>query len=156
MVLTKYPKAIVEWATDPRTGIQATEKFASFPPNSGEVKAFCDAEVKRIYEAGKPAPRFRKHEYLQAERYPGYRANVLVRADAPQFPKVKAWSETAEADPFDWRLDSVGIWVALSVYDAIIGGRIIAGKDWQEVSAAAVRAKIAADEAAARAQRDVG
>lgn len=42
-VLAMYEPDLIREATDPRTGIQATEKFAAFMPNAGELKIFCDA-----------------------------------------------------------------------------------------------------------------
>lgn len=48
---------------------------------------------------------------------PGYRANVFVHADAPQYEAMLAWSKTA--DYRDWRLDErgrKGIWVSLHWY----------------------------------------
>lgn len=55
-------------ATHPRTGIQATENFKAWPPNSGEVKAFCDAMAKEaaryaIYDK-LPKPDFTLHPLL--------------------------------------------------------------------------------------------
>lgn len=46
-VLATFELDIIREATDPRTGIQSTEKFAAFMPNAGEVKAFCDALASR-------------------------------------------------------------------------------------------------------------
>lgn len=42
-ILEAYDNGVIYEATHPRTGIQATEKFKSWPPNSGELKEFCDA-----------------------------------------------------------------------------------------------------------------
>lgn len=126
MVLTKYPAAIVEWATDPRTGIQATEQFKSFPPNSGEVKAFCDAEVRRIHEAGKQAFRFHRREYVPPDLSPGCRANLLVHSAVTMFPELKTWTESPKADPLDWKHDEEGrgIWVNLLVWQHMTTGQL--------------------------------
>lgn len=40
-VLATCEPDVIREATDPRTGIQSTEKFAAFMPNAGEVKTFC-------------------------------------------------------------------------------------------------------------------
>lgn len=40
-VLATFEPEIIREATDPRTGIQGTEKFAAFMPNAGEVRTFC-------------------------------------------------------------------------------------------------------------------
>lgn len=55
LVLSAYEDWVILEATHPRTGIQATEKFKSWPPNSGELKHFCDDMARRalryaIYE----------------------------------------------------------------------------------------------------------
>lgn len=46
-VLAVYDEWVILEATHPRTGIQASEKFKSWPPNSGELKQFCDDMSKR-------------------------------------------------------------------------------------------------------------
>ena len=51
---------------------------------------------------------------------PGYRANVFVHADAPQYQAMLAWSK--KADKCDWCLDARGrrgIWVALSEFNRV-------------------------------------
>jgi hypothetical protein len=150
-VMTSYPAAIVEWATDPRTGIQATEQYRSFPPNSGEVKAFCDSEVRRIHEASKERPNFRKRDYVPPESYPGCRANLLMHADAPQFGAVEAWSKSPDADDRDWRYDDRGrLWIALSVWNNLSAGRLTAGRQVGSViSDAELRARYGRAEAEA-------
>lgn len=40
-VLATFDPEIVREATDPRTGIQSTDKFTAFMPNAGEVRTFC-------------------------------------------------------------------------------------------------------------------
>lgn len=47
LVLAYYDDWVILEATHPRTGIQASEKFKSWPPNSGELKQFCDDMAKR-------------------------------------------------------------------------------------------------------------
>ncbi len=46
-VLALFEPEIIREATDPRTGIQTTEKFMAFMPNAGEVKSFCEALAGR-------------------------------------------------------------------------------------------------------------
>jgi hypothetical protein len=111
-VLTLYDPEIIRDVTDPRTGISTTEKFASFMPNSGELKIFCD-EIRerraRIAHLGSlkrsPAPQFLR------DFSPGRRANALVHTDAPQYPQVLEWAQTA--DEADWKTyeRGRGIWV---------------------------------------------
>ena len=127
LVLTDFPKAVVEYATDPRTGIAARDEFKAFPPNAGEVKEFCSEEVERIRKAAKPAPKFRKFEYVAPERYPGCYAIQFVHADAPQYASIRAWASGPEADPLHWKEDPKkrpGIWISLMMFDLIaFGGR---------------------------------
>ncbi len=159
-LMERHRDGVIAAATDP-TNARSIQRKHQFPPNIKEVADALDAEAveqARIAKAAQqPKPVFNR-DYVPPPDVPGRRANVFVRADAPQYPKIKAWSESPQADRFDWKLDEhgrAGVWVALSIYDDIAGGRIKAGKDWQGVSAAAVRAKIAADEAAAqREMRD--
>jgi hypothetical protein len=49
-VLSLYPVDIIRKSTDPRTGISTDEKFASFMPNSGELKIYCDRLMRPIIE----------------------------------------------------------------------------------------------------------
>lgn len=115
-VLALYEPELMRWATDPRTGISTTEKFASFMPNSGELKAFCDAEAarrRRVAEyATIPPVTPRSALRLSAPpKRPGYRANVLVRQNCPRYSAMKAATETA--DPYDWKWAENGedLWV---------------------------------------------
>jgi hypothetical protein len=158
MVLSKYPAAIVEWATDPRTGIQATENFRSFPPNSGELMALCEAEVRRIHEASKPGRPFRKGEYTPRRTDPGCWANVFVGPLSPNYPSVIAYTKSKEADPRQWRYGAGpgnidGIWIALPVCDELRGDRRI-GKNWKAPSDAELRAYYGEREIAARADKE--
>ena len=45
MVLERYPDAIIDYATNPMTGIQRVSKW---PPSIAEVVSHCDAEVARL------------------------------------------------------------------------------------------------------------
>ena len=155
MVLTKYPLAIVEWATDPRTGIAAVEQFRAFPPNAGEVKAFCDEEVRRIHEASKERPNFRRREYIPPRNDPGCWANVFVGTVSPNYAAALAFTESPNVDARAWRFGEFqgisGVWIALNDYDKMRGG-IGLSKTWQYSSDAALRAHYGAQEAK-RAER---
>jgi hypothetical protein len=69
-VLSCYSNDTIREATDPRTGISATEKFAAFMPNPGEVKLFCDDLNKPGLEAWAEEYDARSRQQLQerAER----------------------------------------------------------------------------------------
>jgi hypothetical protein len=153
LVLSDYPRAVVEFVTDPRAGIPARYKF---PPSAAEVKEACDAEMARAVRMAQPVSRIRPRDYVPPRADPGCRANVFVHADAPQYAIVKAWSESKEADERDWKLDDrgrAGVWVSLSIYENIAGGRIRVGvgKNWQSPSDAAMRAEYGRREAEAKA-----
>ncbi len=45
--LASYQEWVILEATHPRTGIQFTDKFKTWPPNPGELKEFCDDLSKR-------------------------------------------------------------------------------------------------------------
>jgi hypothetical protein len=45
LLLSEYPEDVICYVTDPRTGIQRTQKF---PPTISEIAAACDARVTAI------------------------------------------------------------------------------------------------------------
>jgi hypothetical protein len=120
-VLACYSAEIIKRVTDPRTGISTTEKFRAFPPNSGELKAYCDEQQARAariaaYRSLAPAHLAR----LSAPRSgPGSRATVFVPTSAPQYKNLLERSQKAGADPLEWRMDidRAGIWVSRSWID---------------------------------------
>ncbi len=65
-VLAMYEPEIIREATDPRTGIQSTEKFTAFMPNAGEVRTFCadlaarNERLDRYRQLPPPEPRVRR------------------------------------------------------------------------------------------------
>jgi hypothetical protein len=120
-VLTLYDPEIIRDVTDPRTGISTTEKFSSFMPNSGELKIFCD-EIRqrraRVAHLG-ALNKSQQQQYIRDER-PGRRANLLVHADAPQYPQVLEWVQTA--DEADWKADEQGRGVWVNYLASPLGG----------------------------------
>lgn len=116
LALSDYPRSVVEYATDPRTGLAAKHKF---PPNVAEVKEFCDDEMARIERMSRPAPRFVKRGYEPPPHYPGRRANVLVGPASPMYALAEGYTRSPNADVLNWRPDKEGrgIWLAWNVYD---------------------------------------
>jgi hypothetical protein len=117
-VLACYSTEIIKRVTDPRTGISTAEKFQAFPPNSGELKAYCDEQQARdariaAYRSLPPANFARLPAPPPG---PGTRATVFVPTSAPQYKKMVESSQKPDADPFDWRMDidRAGIWVSRS------------------------------------------
>lgn len=157
MVLSEYPRSVVEYVTDPRTGIQSKEQFRAWPPNSGEVKKACDDEMVRIHRMSEPAFKFRARDYVPPRNDPGCWANVFVGPASPNYAGALAFTESPDADPRAWRFGEFrginGIWMALNSYEMIRGGRGI-GKNWQSPSDAALRAHYGKAEAASRAEKE--
>jgi hypothetical protein len=144
MVLEKYPRAVVEWATDPRTGIQSTDKFSAFPPNSGELKAFCDEEIARIRRMSEPRLVRKPHIYEPPPNYPGCWAKLFVGPKAPTYAAAIEWSKREGRDPRDWRMGELrgvqGIWVSLKFDDET---RIARSKSWQRPSMESITESLA-------------
>jgi hypothetical protein len=153
MVLNEYPRAIVEYVTDPRCGIQSLEQFRAWPPNSGEVKKACDDELARAHRMSKPGPIFRKRDYVPPRNDPGCWANVFVGPSSPNYAAALAFTESPEADRRAWRFGDFrginGIWLSLNDYERARGGVGLA-KTWQSPSDAAMRAHYSAEEAKRR------
>jgi hypothetical protein len=116
-VLAEYDAEIIREVTDPRTGISTCDKYRAWPPNSGELKSYCDAHY---------AHRARLRKYMEMphpnlERLPppaprekaaGIRGNLLVRRDRPGFDAMVERSKTADAA--EWRWDPEGIRVPVT------------------------------------------
>lgn len=129
-VLSIYDAELMREVTDPRTGIQTTEKYMSFMPNAGELKVYCDGiaakrrNIQRLGELQK-----RPSVYLPAPpRRPGDLANVFVPESDHRYQRLLRWSETA--DERHYRRDETrpGIWVTL---DAFQGGETTARTEWK-------------------------
>jgi hypothetical protein len=103
-VLAGYDDWVIVEATHPRTGIQATEKFKAWPPNSGELKEFCDDMAKRaaryaVYDKI-PKPNFTPRLPSPPDTRPGRCANLFVPNSSPHYATMVALSENA--NPKDW------------------------------------------------------
>jgi hypothetical protein len=102
--LLAYDDWIIIEATHPRTGIQFTEQFKSWPPNPGEMKAFCDDMAKRsaryaVYDL-LPKPDLTPRPPPVPNTTPGRCANCWVSNDLPHYAAMVEMSKTA--DPKDW------------------------------------------------------
>lgn len=131
----RQPRNVIVEVTNPLNTRSIQRKHPTYPPNIGEVAEAIEAEAAeqaRIVKAlSQPKPIFRKREYVPPRNDPGCWANVFVHEGAPQYAGLKAWSESAEADERAWKLDASGrpgIWVALTIWDAMCGGRITVGR----------------------------
>lgn len=123
-VLSLYEADVVREVTDPRTGIQATEKFAAFLPNAGELKLYCDGvaayrERMKNY-AALPSPNMARVFLPPPPPAPGDRANMFVPADHYRYASLVDWTRTA--DPRDWKFGKssdgrAGLWIRWDLWD---------------------------------------
>jgi hypothetical protein len=99
-VLAAYPAEVSIEVTSPVTGISAQEKFKVVPPNSGEVKAACDAVRS-------------KHAAIDAMRAGAEkRGDVVVLPSAPNYGTLMA--QAGMAKPYwegPWRDGEGVLWI---------------------------------------------
>ena len=118
-VLATFAQHVVEYVTDPRTGIPGAEQWL---PSVAEVKQACikrQAYLDRLEDFDR---RFGNRPPVATlltfdKTRPGRRANVFVCAEAPQYPRLLEASKTA--DPADWKLDErgrPGIWIEIGLF----------------------------------------
>ena len=122
-VLAGYAESVIYESTHPRTGIQASEKFRGFPPNSGEVKDFCDDLAERNARHAKLASLPRPNltpRLLLVDDTPGRLANLFVGNDKPAYQAMCERAKTADPKWWCWYRDDPkwgsGIKVPMSWY----------------------------------------
>lgn len=130
-VLASYDDAdLIREVTDPRTGINATEKFASFMPNAGELKIYCDGVARRKANLARlgalPKPDFTRAQLPKPGPKPGDLANAFIPATHPKYQELVEWSR--DADDRLWRVGKShngreGIYVAHDIAHKVITGR---------------------------------
>lgn len=118
-VLACYEPDLIREVTDPRTGISTSEKFQAFMPNSGELKAYCEAVAKRRHRMAEYAAMPRSGGYRELEpppKGPGSRARVFCSAGNVRYQPLCDRAANADSDRADFRYDAEkgGIWVAYS------------------------------------------
>jgi hypothetical protein len=124
-VLSLYEPDLIREVTDPRTGIQTTDRFQTFMPNAGELKRYCEAEAVRRERmkqlAALPRPVPASHRLTAAPVIvQGAWANVFVHAYHARYEPLCKWAETA--DPRLWRYgfssdNRAGIWIGREKWD---------------------------------------
>lgn len=126
-VLSLYDTDLIREVTDPRSGIQTTEKHMTFMPQPGELRLYCEgiaARRERMRRLGeRRVPDHRQVRLEAPEPQPGDLANVLVRSNHSKYERVCKWAETA--DKRLWRYVEGGIMVgynALGDLGCIRGG----------------------------------
>lgn len=115
-LFSDYPKNVIEFACDPRTGMSSEYKFV---PQIYEAREFLNRCMAQIAVAAKPnAPRIKSQPLRVDINRPLDVANVFVRSDIPQYvAAVRLHDETggrfsayARAKCSD-RVERDGIWV---------------------------------------------
>ena len=118
-----YDADLIREVTDPRTGIMISEKHASFMPNAGELRIYCEALATRKAHSKRlgdlPKPDFSRARLEPPERRPGDLAQMFVPNTHSRYRKLVDWSATA--NPRFWRFgkssdDRLGIWVTWEVW----------------------------------------
>lgn len=120
-VLSIYDTDLMREVTDPRSGIQTSEKYMSFMPNAGELKVYCDgvanrrANIERLGSWQTPKP----VAYLAPPPpRPGDLANLFVPAADRRYARLEEWSKTGDQRLFRFDDKRGGIWIALNVFDS--------------------------------------
>src|SRR5208337_2593031 len=74
-ILSDYPRSIVEYVTDVRTGVASRIKW---PPSPADVKEACEAEMARVRRMRQPEHKFERRRYFKLPDMPGRRANLFM------------------------------------------------------------------------------
>jgi hypothetical protein len=123
-VLTLFDRALIAEVTDPRTGIQTTERFQTFPPQPGELKRYCDTivahrdRIRRLAELPSPLPVSHR---LANQSQAGSLANVFVPQDHSRYAGLCEWTNTADPRLFRVGISSdqrPGLWISREVFDS--------------------------------------
>lgn len=98
--LSEFPRQVVEYVTDPRTGLPSSSKFL---PNVAEVRAACVIEAERLRLRSGPRIVFTRPEDLPAKR-----GDLFVAIDRPRYAEM---SERLGKSPDEGRRERGGIWI---------------------------------------------
>jgi hypothetical protein len=118
-VLTLYDFEIMREVTDPRTGIQTTEKYMTFMPQSGELKVYCDGLAnrrERVQQLGARTVDFTRARLPAPPPAPGDKATVFVPIGNSSYPALLEWSNTADPRLFKFEARP-GIWVSYDTWE---------------------------------------
>lgn len=119
-VLSRYDVDLIREVTDPNTGIQTTEKFETFLPNSGELKRYCEAEdarMRRLHELGKLGkPDLNRPRLPPPPPAQGDQATIFVPASNARYAALLEWSKGADSRKFKFDTRP-GIWVSWDTWD---------------------------------------
>lgn len=101
----QYPQAVVDFVTDPRTGIPSESKWL---PNVAEVREFCNSAAKRMENLAKPAIErrsTRRYEPLPPAKW----WDLFVPNTVHGYDKMLERAKTAA--PEYYKYERNGIWV---------------------------------------------
>lgn len=108
--LSEFPRQVVEYVTDPRTGLPSSSKWL---PNIAEVREACVTEAKRLQLGSQPRIRFTR--YNLPEKPPG---DLFVAMDRPRYAEM---SERLAKEPELGRRERGGVWIPHIWYVRAIG-----------------------------------
>ena len=120
-VLAHFDDGVIREVTDPLIGIATKENFRDWPPNAGQLKAYCDevqayrlriadySKRPRLRLVGEPNP---GDTVVPPPKLPGRRANLLVPRGVPGYERMVERAKTG--DPAEWKWHERGIMVALN------------------------------------------
>ena len=109
--LGDFPRQVVEYVTDPRTGLPSTSKFL---PNVAEVREACVREAKRLQQGLQPRIKFTR--YVLPDKPPG---DLFVGCDRPRYSEM---SELLDKQHELGRRERGGIWIPRHWYEKRVGG----------------------------------
>lgn len=104
--LGDFPRQVVEYVTDPRTGLPSTSKFL---PNVAEVRSACVNETARLQLGARPKVVFSR--YVLPDKPAG---DLFVRYDRPRYAEM---NEMLSKNPDQGRREKDGIWIPHQWYE---------------------------------------
>jgi hypothetical protein len=153
-VLSEYSIAVIDYVTDPRTGLPLDLKFL---PSVAEVREACDRRAEQIRRMEKPKVYRENRSYVPPAKFPGSRANLFIGEALPQYQQVFEWSRQPGVDECDWRRGELngrkGIWIALNIWENFHA--IKRAATWKSMTDAELRAHYGRREADAERNNNV-
>jgi hypothetical protein len=98
--LAEFPRPVVDYVTDPRTGMPSSSRFL---PNIAEVREACVMEAERRRKLSQPRVILKRE--APPAKPPG---DLFVAFDVPRYADM---SERLNREPDKGRRDKGGIWI---------------------------------------------
>jgi hypothetical protein len=145
-VLSEFARAVVDFVTDARTGVQSRVKWV---PNLAEVRSACHEATQTMRNLAQAPRRPAERYYEPPPREPGCFANVFIGDDSPSYEAMKEWAAGRDVDPREWKWGDFGgrhgIWVTLTAFYSQGGTRM--ARTWKApLTDSALREKYASEE----------